>query len=349
MAQPIGQLAADKGVPLDGLLREMGVSTAPSPDTPVGEVLRQNNLSPQALQAAMQKLRTQAGATHGGVQTDAHAEIANTKDWRKIRLKFALWFLAFVIALVLLSRGTATPRVRIVFLAASVAVFGVWLGTEPNAPGTVKDALVLWGQQHIVFKPRMVAFLAFVLMGIIGNKVFCGWGCHLGALQDLASYLPTRKLKPPFWLSNSVRIVFTGAVTVCGALYALDIMETWDPFRVYSFRYAIPTASAVLVLALGLFVYRPWCTFLCPFGLVSWVGERIAVTRPRVNHSTCIDCRRCERACPTHSMEGLRAGRLLHQDCFACGKCLNVCPTASIRWGITPPRGRAEGGASPDE
>lgn len=35
------------------------------------------------------------------------------------------------------------------------------------------------------------------------------------------------------------------------------------------------TATGALIV--GILNRRPWCTFFCPFGLVSWLGERSAL------------------------------------------------------------------------
>ncbi|MEN6549480.1 MAG: 4Fe-4S binding protein [Armatimonadia bacterium] len=231
-----------------------------------------------------------------------------SKDWRKIRIKFVLWVLCFVVATVLLGRVKIGKVLRVSALLAATLVFGVWLGVEPNAPGTIKDALVLYGEKHIVFPPRLIALLAFMLMSIIGNKVFCGWACQFGTLQDLVWHSPLRKWKPPFAVSNTIRVLSFAAVAGAALFIPLDILEPVDPFRVFRLATPLAIGVSVVVLLAGLFIYRPWCSFFCPFGLLSWLGERVSMARVRINHHNCLNCRACERACPTHSMEQLRAG-----------------------------------------
>lgn len=323
--QPFDQLARSRGVEPEALATQLGIPEDADLTRPASDLLAEHRIQLPAFQAAMRAASPLA------------AEAAQ-KDWAKIRLKFILWVLAFVAGMVLLLTTRLTRRVRAIAMVASAAVFGVWLGVEPNAPGTVKDALLLYGEHGVVFPPRMIALAGFLLMSIIGNKVFCGWGCQFGALQDLFSHFPTRKVKPPFWLSNTVRAIFVAAVAGCALFVPFDLLEPVDPFRVFRLGAASAVAVAALVLIAGVWVYRPWCTFACPFGLVSWIAERLSIARVRVNHQTCISCRACERACPTHSMEQIRARRVFAQDCFACGACLRVCPVKAIRWGCTPPK-----------
>lgn len=326
---PFREFAAARGVAPEALAERLGLPADTDLGQPIGPLLRRSQVTPQALQAALAGLPA----------ADTHEK---PKDWQRIRTKFALWLLFFVLAMVLLNRGQVPSWLRVTALLAAAATFGVWLGVEPNAPGTIKDALVRWGETHTVFRPRLVAFVAFLLLGIIGNKVFCGWLCQFGALQDLLFHLPVRKYKVPFAVSNAVRL--TAFVTVAGAavLGPLDLLEPVDPFRVFRPSAPLAVGVAFVVLAAGVFVYRPWCSFACPFGLLSWLGERLALARVRVNHRTCVGCRACERACPTHSMEHLRSRRTLPQDCFACGACLGVCPVGALRWGLKSPTTAAD-------
>ncbi len=324
MEMPFREFAEAKGVEPHKLARALGLPETSDLEQPLAAVLSANGLSRADIQDAMARL-------------DPLAAEASRKDWSRIRLKFALWILFFVAAMIILTRVPVTRPLRVAMLALAVVIFGVWLGVEPNAPGTVKDGLVLYGTDGAIFLPRLVAFGVLMLMSIIGNKIFCGWGCHFGTLQDLVSQINVKKIKPPFWLSNAIRVSFFAAVAIAAIGFGTDIMEAIDPFRIFRLGAAVAVGVAVVVLVAGVWIYRPWCTFMCPFGLVSWVGERIALTRPRVNHDICIDCKSCERACPTHSMEGNRAGRRFHQDCFACGACIRSCPVSAIGWGVRPP------------
>lgn len=332
-AAPFDEFARQKGVQPDALARTLGLPADADLAQPVGQIMRRYGISRETMLEAI-----------GGLNP-VSAEAAE-KDWGKIRLKFALWIAFFLAAMALLAWTKVSFGVRLAGLIAAPVIFGVWLGVEPNAPGTVKDALVLLGETGVIFPPRLIAFVGFMLMSIIGNKVFCGWACQFGTLQELCSQVPTPKWKPPFALSNAVRVAFF--VIVAGAALGMgrDLLEPVDPFRIFRLGAPLAVGVAVATLVGGLFVYRPWCNFFCPFGLVSWLGERVSLARVRINHGTCINCRKCERACGTHSMKQLRARRPFAQDCFACGACIRVCPVTALRWGLKPP---ADGAAQPAE
>lgn len=346
-AMPFMELAQAQGVDAAALAAEMGLPDSADLMQPTGMLLRQNGLTLQDLQRAMQALRS-ASVTGPDEGADAIAAEAADKPWAKIRTKFILWGVFFVAALVMLMRTKVRPVVRVVMLLAAVAIFGVWLGVEPNAPGTVKDGFMFYSETGQVFLPRLIAFVGFILMSVIGNKIFCGWGCQFGTLQDAVWHLPTKKWKPPFGLSNTIRVGAFLAIATAALFYAVDILEPVDPFRIFSLGALSAVIVAAGVLIAGIWVYRPWCQFFCPFGLVSWLAERISITRPRVNLKICIDCLRCERECPNWSIRGIRRGHKAPQDCFACGTCIRVCPVSAIRWNITPPPDRPEPQQDPE-
>ncbi len=66
-------------------------------------------------------------------------------------------------------------------------------------------------------------------------------------------------------------LLFTGVAFA----WAADLIEPIDPFKIYK-----PTVIGIggggflgFILIASLFVYRPWCEFFCPFGLIGWILE----------------------------------------------------------------------------
>jgi len=264
-----------------------------------------------------------------------------SKNWAKILVKFGLWLAFLGLAFVLLIRGRVTAKNRKWLLLAAVAIFGVALGSDPSPMGTVKDAIVLLGVRGVVFPPRLIAFGAFLLMVIFANKLICSWGCQLGTLQDLIFRLNRdrqdrkgliRQFKIPFVISNGVRIVFFAAIIASAFLWATDIVEGIDPFKIFKPQVLGLAGAAfiVAVLVLSLFTWRPWCHLFCPFGLVGWAAEKICVFKIHVDYSQCVACGACERACPSTVMGAILKRNRVIPDCFACGTCIETCPAKAI-------------------
>jgi len=264
-----------------------------------------------------------------------------SKDWFKIFLKGILWIIFLFIAFSLLRKGKINSSNRKWIYAAAVVVFGIALGSDPSPMGTVKDAIVLLGSKRLIFPPRLIAFCIFLLMVVLANKFICSWGCQIGTLQDLVFRFnrdsQDRKglfgqIKIPFIISNSIRIIFFLALIVAAFFWAIDIVEPVDPFKIFK-PHVIGLAGGIflgLVLVISLFVYRPWCHFFCPFGLVGWLAEKISIFKIKVDYNKCISCQACSKACPSTVMDAILKQNKIIPDCFSCGNCIEVCPVKAI-------------------
>ncbi|MCD6301907.1 MAG: 4Fe-4S binding protein [Anaerolineae bacterium] len=272
-------------------------------------------------------------------------------------IKLVLWIAIVIVGTLLLRRRAVTTRARIAFLLGGTLLFGFVFGVlspagslDPNPVFSVRSfvrGLVGAGplqqapqQASPVSKPGAallpIVGMLLVLLGLVwaSNKSLCGWGCPLGLLQDLLHHVPLPKWKPSFRLSNTIRIVAFAALVAGLAIAGLDWISVIDPFRIFQLDLSLAIGLfGVLLLVASLFTYRPWCQFLCPFGLMGWVVEQFSLQRPRINRDACRDCQLCVKACPGQAMADIYAGKKLHADCFACGACLNVCPSDdALQW-----------------
>jgi polyferredoxin len=264
-----------------------------------------------------------------------------SKNWIKIFIKGGLWVIFLLAVFDLLRKGRITSRNRKWIYVAAVAVFGIILGSDPSPMGTVKDAIVLLGSKGVIFPPRLIAFGIFLLMVVLANKFICSWGCQIGTLQDLIFRLNRDskdrnglfgQIKIPFIISNSIRMSFFLLLTFVAFIWSLDIVEVIDPFKIFK-PHVIGIAGGLfigLVLALSLFVYRPWCHFFCPFGLVGWLAEKISLFKIKVDYEKCISCEACSKACPSTVMDAILKQDRIIPDCFSCGTCIETCPADAI-------------------
>jgi len=308
----IAQVAEEYGLPKDKLASRFGVRSTAVDTVPISRL----GIDPEKVRMFVR-----------------HVQIEGEKDWTVIFIKFGLWFAAMIGATVLLIRRGFTRQLRLIWMLAGVAVFGIILGPDPNPMGTVKDAVVLYAKDGMFFPPRMIALGVFILMVFVSNKSICGWGCQFGMLQDAIGRLPNRKLRLPFYLTNSIRGLVFAAMFAAVFGWGMDFIGLVDPFRV--FRLNFTTAALVfipLVLIASVFFYRPWCQLACPFGFVGWLVERVSILRPRIDREECMQCEACTMACPTGAMRGIYDGKSFHADCFACSECVSICPAKAISW-----------------
>ncbi len=164
----------------------------------VAEFAKHNNIPNSILKEAfnlhskpdLQKPLKELDLSHDEISTKIEQSLAlgaeeESKDWRKILIKFVLWILFLIVVFVLMKRTKITPKTRKGLYLSALIIFGIILGADPSPMGTVKDAIVLFADKGVIFMPRMLALLIFLTMIFIANKFICSWGCQFGTLQDV--------------------------------------------------------------------------------------------------------------------------------------------------------------------
>jgi len=231
----------------------------------------------------------------------------------------------------------------IIALLFSVIVAGFILGKSPNPmEGAVKIFKSMIGLYPDPMA-KVIAFTFFIILAVIGNKIICGWVCPFGALQELIYSIPIlgkiKKRKLPFIFTNTIRICLFITVLlfmfgIIGGRRGFIIYHYINPFNLFNFDFE--TVSILLIVAIVLlvsfFTYRPFCQFICPFGLISWIAERLSIFGVRIDKNKCIQCGACIKACPLEAAEDRVNSKKMPADCFSCARCLNVCPVDAIRY-----------------
>ncbi len=230
-------------------------------------------------------------------------------------------------------------------LVVSVTICGFYLGKSPNPmEGSVKVFKSMVGLYPSA-ADKVWALAFFAGLAVIGSKLICGWACPFGALQELVYHIPIlkrlKKRKVPFVVSNTIRIALFAAMLlmlfgVVGGRKGFVIYHYMNPFNLFNFDIETISVGVTIVLAvvLSLGFYRPFCQFICPFGLLSWFLEQVSIFRVKIDRDRCIECGACANACPLDAAKGKVAGKMFPADCFSCARCLKVCPTDAISYGL---------------
>ena len=283
---------------------------------------------------------------------------AHLLSHRPTRVKYYVFAALVLLGLAFLTRlgrpdGTDVSQRRVWYprvpylltLVVAVAVCGLALGKSPNPmEAGVKLFKSLVGLYPSVSE-KAVAFLLFLALAIVGNKLICGWACPFGALQELVYSIPVsrslKRWKLPFWLSNTVRatlfiVMLLLLFGIVGGRKGFMVYHALNPFNLFDFDFDewLVLFTIVTSLALSLFIYRPFCYLICPFGLLSWLVEPLSLFRVRIDPAGCTTCGACIRACPSDAAKGKVKGKLLSADCTSCARCLNVCADDCIRYGF---------------
>jgi ferredoxin len=240
-------------------------------------------------------------------------------------------------------RGWYPREPYILFLMISAIAAGFLLGKSPNPmEGVVKVFKSMVGLYPDPVA-KTIAFVFFIALAIAGNKMICGWACPFGALQELVYSIPVlgsiKRRKIPFGLTNTIRAaLFVAALLflfgVVGGQRGMVVYHYVNPFNLFIPDVAALSVLLTIIVALlgSLFMYRPFCQLVCPFGLTSWIAERLSIIRVRIDREKCTQCGACIRACPLEAAKGRVEGGRLKADCFSCARCLNVCPVDAVHY-----------------
>ena len=183
----------------------------------------------------------------------------------------------------------------------SLLYFGFWRRGCVCPVGSIGNIALAAADSSYVIPFVVVAFFLLpLLFTLLFGRSFCGAVCPLGAVQDLFMIKPVRV--PPA-IEAGLRIfayLYLAAAVLLAATGMLFIICQYDPF-VTLFRFNGLWIGWVLLagfLALSVFIARPYCRFVCPYGVILRNVSRISKWRVKITKEECIRCRLCENACP---------------------------------------------------
>lgn len=183
----------------------------------------------------------------------------------------------------------------------SLAYFGFYREGCICAVGSVQNvSLALFNTGYSIPLTALLFFTIPLLFSLAYGRVFCAGVCPLGAIQELTGFKPVKLPKYVELFLSFVPFIYLGLAILFSATNSQFLICRYDPF-VGIFRLDAPYTMVIfgaLLLLVGVFVNRPYCRFLCPYGVLLNIFSRFANKHLTITPAECTNCRLCEHACP---------------------------------------------------
>ena len=213
---------------------------------------------------------------------------------------------------------------------------------------------------HAFFR-GLVWSLAILIPTFFMGRVFCGWICPLGSLnqflgnirsqsQGCKTRIASNRYKK--WQATKYLLLIAG---ILAAIFGSSIAGWIDPFSlmVRSIGVSILPAAAskkyyvvyqphywpsvlmgavfFALLAMNLRVTRFWCRALCPLGALLGMAARWSILGLHKDAATCNKCSRCLINC--QGGDDPIGGVPWHKaECHLCLNCVEACPHGSLEF-----------------
>ncbi len=183
----------------------------------------------------------------------------------------------------------------------SLAYFGFYRQGCICSVGSVQNvSLALFNSVYTIPLTALLFFIIPLLFALAYGRVFCAGVCPLGAIQELTALKSVKLPRPLEAFLASVPFIYLALAVLFSATNSQFLICRYDPF-VGIFRLDAPYTMIVfgiLLLLAGLFVNRPYCRYLCPYGVLLNIFSRFSHRHLSITPAECTNCRLCEESCP---------------------------------------------------
>ena len=239
-------------------------------------------------------------------------------------------------------------RIRQAILLLSLLLFPVTLYY-------FSPALIIQGAAAGIVNASAIVFGLMFLSALFVGRLWCGWACPAGALQEFAEPV-NRKRTPggkfnwikwtiwvPWILLIAAMAVQAGGYRAVQPFYQLEGAVTVAQPYWYMVYYIVIAVFLGLALVFG---RRAGCHTICwmaPFMILGRKLRNVArwpALRLVAEPANCSNCRACTRNCPMSlDVNGMvTRGNMEDSECILCGNCVDGCSKDAIRFSFSAGR-----------
>ncbi len=226
-----------------------------------------------------------------------------------------------------------------------------------NQEQLVASACYYMSHLHILFtlpiEKILVFFACFFIPLFMFGKLFCGFVCPMGFVQDsiyavrqksgIQGITLTEKLYERLAIIKwTVVMLFLGmgfvGLDFCNICPAITLSPAFSGFKTTVY---ISGFVMLFVLVGSFFKSRFFCN-ICPLGLLMGLFHKASPVRLKKDSTACTECGACYHACPmgikTVYTERKQAD-VTDTNCIMCGECIRNCPedkALQLTWASIP-------------
>lgn len=173
----------------------------------------------------------------------------------------------------------------------------------------------------------LIVFIIGAVASIGLGRLYCGWICPMDSLSR-----PIIWLKDKFSLGDlgvpdvlrSKKLRYSAVLLFLGTMVALRVLGKQLPV------FLIITVIGVAFMTV--FDEELFHKYLCPYGTILSFSSKPSRYVMKVDTEECIACGRCQKVCPTDTIETSESGKrqVKDKECLKCFKCQEVCPADCI-------------------
>ncbi len=175
---------------------------------------------------------------------------------------------------------------------------------------------------------------ALIVVSLIFGKLFCGWLCPVGCIQDVIKLNAISHGSNSNKFSNYRHFIKYIVLLIIVILPYYSGYGTWafvSPWTTLQslpglffveFKFTFALLFFLLIIAISIFYFRPFCQYLCPLGAVqSMLNAVIPKSLLQTNRQTqsCNSCSACRIKCPQNLHVASKSE--IYPDCNLCLQC----------------------------
>lgn len=184
------------------------------------------------------------------------------------------------------------------------------------------------------------------ILTILAGRIFCGWMCIFGALNDWIYIVSHDIFKTKYKVNENadkvlrylkyVILFLIAAFVWTGIVNLPNGSSPWDAYaQISDIKYLLPEylIGTILLILIGIgamFIERFFCRYLCPLGAIFAILSKLKIYKVHKERSNCGACKACTLKC-SMGIDLDKVDKVNSGECIQCFNCVNICPRSNAK------------------